>query len=85
MKSIVYKGTYICSIDVEDNKEIDEDTAWILFWEEFGPWSIYPKDFDDNNTIAEINDISNLIGLCPNHHWEYDNGLLDLNFYIDAD
>ena len=47
MKSIVYKGTYICSVDVEDNKEIDEDTAWTLFWEEFGPWSIYPKDFDD--------------------------------------
>ena len=41
------------------------------------------SDFDDNNTIAEINDISNLIGLCPNHHWEYDNGILDINKYID--
>ena len=47
MKSIVYKGTYICSIDVEDNKKIDKDTAWTLFWEEFGSCSIYPKDFDD--------------------------------------
>ena len=29
-------------------------------------------------TIEEINNINNLIGLCPNHHWEYDNGLLEL-------
>lgn len=41
------------------------------------------SDFDDNTTIAEINDINNLIGLCPNHHWEYDNGILDINKYID--
>lgn len=41
------------------------------------------SDFDDNTTIAEINDINNLIGLCPNHHWEYDNGILDINKYIN--
>ena len=35
-------------------------------------------DFDDDTLISEINDINNLIGLCPNHHWEYDNGLLIL-------
>lgn len=35
-------------------------------------------DFDDSSTIAEINSINNLIALCPNHHWEYDNGLLKL-------
>lgn len=35
-------------------------------------------DFDDNTLISEINDISNLIALCPNHHWEYDNGILQL-------
>jgi len=40
-------------------------------------------DFDDNATIAEINDIDNLIGLCPNHHWEFDNGLLDITPYIN--
>lgn len=34
--------------------------------------------FDDNTTIREINSIDNLIGLCPNHHWEYDNGILEL-------
>lgn len=32
-------------------------------------------DFDDNTTVSEINRPDNLIGLCPNHHWEYDNGL----------
>lgn len=36
------------------------------------------SDFDDSATIREINSLSNLIGLCPNHHWEYDNGILKL-------
>lgn len=36
------------------------------------------SEFDDNTTIKEINSLSNLIGLCPNHHWEYDNGMLKL-------
>lgn len=36
------------------------------------------SDFDDSATIAEINDINNLIALCPNCHWEFDNGLLEL-------
>lgn len=36
------------------------------------------SDFDNNSTIAEINSINNLIALCPNHHWEYDNGILKL-------
>lgn len=35
-------------------------------------------DFCDDTPIYEINALSNLIGLCPNHHWEYDNGLLKL-------
>lgn len=35
-------------------------------------------DFADNNMLSEINDLSNLIGLCPNHHWEFDNGHLAL-------
>lgn len=33
------------------------------------------SDFPDTATIAEINHIDNLTALCPNHHWEYDNGL----------
>lgn len=33
---------------------------------------------DDSVTIAEINSINNLIALCPNHHWEYDHGILKL-------
>lgn len=36
------------------------------------------SDFSDSATIKEINSIDNLIGLCPNHHWEYDNGILEL-------
>lgn len=34
--------------------------------------------FSDEATMREINSFSNLIGLCPNHHWEFDNGLLKL-------
>lgn len=36
------------------------------------------SEFEENAPIEEINDINNLIGLCPNHHWEYDNGILIL-------
>lgn len=31
---------------------------------------------DDANIVNEINNIDNLIALCPTHHWEFDNGLL---------
>lgn len=36
------------------------------------------SSFSLSATIAEINHIDNLIGLCKNHHWELDNGYLDL-------
>lgn len=36
------------------------------------------SSFDDSSTILQINDIANLIGLCPNHHWEFDNGILNI-------
>ena len=29
-------------------------------------------DFIDDSTLSEINDVSNLMFLCPNHHWEHD-------------
>jgi len=34
--------------------------------------------FDGNTTLGEINDPSNILVLCPNHHWEFDNGKLEL-------
>ncbi len=34
--------------------------------------------FSKSATIAEINSLTNLIGLCKNHHWELDRGLLVL-------
>lgn len=33
-------------------------------------------NFEKDVTLEDINDINNLILLCPNHHWEFDNGLL---------
>jgi len=36
------------------------------------------SNFDDSTLISDINNINNLMGLCKNHHWEYDNGYLTL-------
>ncbi len=38
------------------------------------------KDFAPSSTLREVNSVSNLIALCRNHHWEFDNGhlLLDI-------
>ena len=36
------------------------------------------SNFTDDSLITEINSIDNLIGLYPNHHWEYDNGILKI-------
>lgn len=36
------------------------------------------QDFSDDAPISEVNALDNLIALCPNCHWELDNGLLDL-------
>ncbi|MDT7781344.1 MAG: hypothetical protein QOC99_3856 [Acidobacteriota bacterium] len=36
------------------------------------------KHFPNDALVSDINDISNLVALCPNHHWEFDHGLLDL-------
>lgn len=35
--------------------------------------------FPDDALISEINDLSNLIALCKNHHWEYDRRLMEEN------
>jgi predicted restriction endonuclease len=32
--------------------------------------------FPDSATIREVNSENNVMGLCPNHHWEFDAGLL---------
>lgn len=33
-------------------------------------------DFPTNTLISVINNLENLIALCPNHHWEFDHGLI---------
>lgn len=40
------------------------------------------SEFSDDALISEINDTTNLVGLCPNHHWEYDNELLNITPYL---
>ncbi len=36
------------------------------------------SSFSDETKIEEINSIDNLLALCPNCHWEFDNGLLEI-------
>ena len=36
------------------------------------------SNFGSSSTIADINAITNLIALCPNHHWDLDHGFLEL-------
>ena len=36
------------------------------------------SSFSEDTLIKEINSIDNLVGLCPNHHWEFDNGKIKL-------
>ena len=36
------------------------------------------SSFSDDSFIGEINDLNNLVALCPNHHWEFDNNQLEL-------
>lgn len=31
------------------------------------------SSFDDNILVKHVNDVSNMVYLCPNHHWELDN------------
>ena len=35
--------------------------------------------FSKQTLISEINDLSNLIALCRNHHWEFDHGHLTID------
>lgn len=37
--------------------------------------------FDDNATMLEVHSLDNMIALCPNCHWEFDKGLLNLKSF----
>lgn len=36
------------------------------------------SSFEKDSKLSEINDINNLVALCPTHHWEFDHGLIEL-------
>lgn len=36
------------------------------------------SSFSGETLISVINDPKNLVGLCPNHHWEFDHGILSV-------
>lgn len=37
------------------------------------------SEFEKNCKLSEINNITNLVALCKNHHWEFDNGFIKLD------
>jgi len=39
--------------------------------------------FSNDTLITDINDFNNLVGLCPNHHWEFDNGIVEIGQVSD--
>lgn len=39
------------------------------------------KNFPTDTLISTVNHIDNLVALCPNHHWEFDHGNLDISKY----
>ena len=41
-------------------------------------------NFPMESTIAEINLLDNLVALCPNCHWDFDHGLLDITPWLSA-
>jgi hypothetical protein len=41
------------------------------------------NSFPLDTPICVVNDLSNLVGLCPNCHWELDHGLLHLEGFPD--
>lgn len=42
------------------------------------------SEFPRSATVAEVNDLSNLVGLCRNHHWELDNGFISESAWRDS-
>ncbi|MCK9567322.1 HNH endonuclease [Candidatus Pacearchaeota archaeon] len=40
--------------------------------------------FQDDAKVSDINDISNLVALCRNCHWEFDHGMLKVNMSWNA-
>ena len=34
--------------------------------------------FPPETPVTVVNDLANLVALCPNHHWELDNGLIQM-------
>lgn len=36
------------------------------------------SEFEDSATLREINSLSNMVALCRNCHWEFDNNLIEL-------
>ena len=41
-------------------------------------------EFPGTAFIREINDLNNLVALCPTHHWEFDHGVLSKELVADA-
>jgi HNH endonuclease len=41
------------------------------------------NDFLPTDFVAVVNELGNLVALCPNHHWEFDHGKLSIAFILE--
>lgn len=41
------------------------------------------SSFEDSILLSVVNSLDNLVGLCPNHHWELDKGILNFDDYLE--
>lgn len=42
------------------------------------------NEFQPSAVVADVNKLDNLVALCPNHHWEFDHGILAVEFVLAA-
>ena len=42
------------------------------------------SEFIPTDFVADVNELNNLVALCPNHHWEFDHGLLSSAVVVAA-
>ncbi|WP_394804943.1 HNH endonuclease [Hymenobacter monticola] len=43
------------------------------------------NEFMPTDFVADVNRLNNLVALCPNHHWEFDHGLLSVTVLTSAE
>lgn len=90
IEEIQCKAKYQRSAHIRENarrnfkKNVDKPSCLICgYTKHVEVCHIKPIDsFPSSTPVSVVNHIDNLVGLCPNHHWEFDNNQLELPISI---